>query len=363
MHGFERTASERGRWLGAPRVHGTRPPEPGHERIVVIRALRGLGDMLCVVPALRSLRAGAPDAHITCLGVPAGRWMLERYPQLIDAWLDLPAWPTIPEATGDPADTVRLLASVGGRFDLAVQLQGSGGPINRLAEELTSDVAAVHVQPRERVIVPDDRAVFARRWPTHGHEIERMAGLVRALGFPDTGTRLEFPVHPDDHAALPSALARPRRPIAVVHPGASRPDRRWSPDGFTAVARHLHHHGYQVVITGTSAELGVVGAVADGCTVGPWVLLDAPLGALAALLRRATVLVANDTGVAHLGVAVDVPTMVVGTTSDLERWGPIDQRRHATVRTTGQASVDLAHVTSRLDRMLAERRRGTALAG
>lgn len=359
MHGFERAATERGRWLGAPQVHDI----ADLRRIAVVRALGGLGDLLCLVPALRSLRAGAPAAHVTCVGVPAGRWLLERYPHLVDAWIDLPSWPTVPEADGDPADTVRLLAAVGGSFDLAVQLQGSGGPINRLTEELTSDIAAAHVSRGERVIVPDDRAVFARRWPSHGHEIERLCGLVRALGFPDGGTRLEFPVTTDDHAALPTALARPDRPLAVVHPGASRPDRRWSPDGFTAVARHLHERGHRVVITGTSAELGVVGAVADGCSVGPWVLLDAPLGAVAALLQRASVLVANDTGVAHLGVAVDVPTLVVGTTTDQARWGPMDQRRHATVCTTGQASVDLAHVTARLDRMLADRRHRDALAG
>ena len=169
MHGFERAATERGRWLGAPQVHDI----ADLRRIAVVRALGGLGDLLCLVPALRSLRAGAPAAHVTCVGVPAGRWLLERYPHLVDAWIDLPSWPTVPEADGDPADT----------------------------------------------------------------------------------------------------------------------------------------------------------------------------------------------GVAHLGVAVDVPTLVVGATTDQARWGPMDQRRHATVCTTGQASVDLAHVTARLDRMLADRRHRDALAG
>jgi hypothetical protein len=163
MHGFERTGADtaraRGRWLGAPRQHAAGT----YERIVVIRAVRGIGEMLCFVPALRSLRSGAPHAHITCVGLPAGRWMLDRFPQLLDAWIDLPSWPSVADTDGDPGDTVRMLAARGGRFDLAVQLQGPGGPINRLAEELSCDVAAVHVQAGERGIAPGDRAVFSRR--------------------------------------------------------------------------------------------------------------------------------------------------------------------------------------------------------
>jgi ADP-heptose:LPS heptosyltransferase len=331
---------------------------PPWREVAVIRALRGLGDMLCVVPTLRRIRAGVPDARLTCVGVPAGRWLLERFPELIDDWIDLPSWPSIPEAEGDPDDTIRMLAARAGTFDLVVQAQGSGGQINRLAEALSRDAVVAHVQPDEHVLPTGGHRWFTRPWPEVGHEAERLADLVAEVGFPTLPVRLEFPVRADDVRQLPRALAQPGgRPVAVVHPGASRADRRWSTDGFTAVARHLHHLGMQVVITGTAPELAVVGAVADGCSVVPWVLIDAPLGGTAALLRAATVLVANDTGVAHLGVAVDVPTLVVGTTSDLERWAPVDRRRHDAIRTTGHTPVDLQLVLARLDALL-ERTRG-----
>lgn len=328
-------------------------PDEAWREIAVIRALRGLGDLLCTVPALRRLRAGAPTSRITVIGVPAGRWLLDRHPELIDDWIDLPSWPTIPEAEGDPDDTVRLLETRAGTFDLVCQLQGSGGRINDLAMALTRDAAAVHVQPHEHLRPPAGRRVYARPWPDTGHEAERSASLLAELGFPALPVELEFPVRPDDVEQLPRALARPgSRPLAVVHPGASRADRRWSADGFAAVARHLHGAGLQVVVTGTSPELGVIGAVADGSSVVPWVMVDAPLGGMAALLRSATVVVSNDTGVAHLGVAVGTPTLVVGTTSDLDRWGPMNRTRHSIVRTTGHTPTDVQLVLARLDRLL-----------
>ena len=71
-------------------------------RVAVVRALAGPGEVLCLVPALRALRAGRPDAHVTVVGVPSGRWLAERRPDLVDDWIDLPAWPGVHDADGEP---------------------------------------------------------------------------------------------------------------------------------------------------------------------------------------------------------------------------------------------------------------------
>ncbi len=101
-------------------------------RIAVLRALQ-LGDLLCAVPALRSLRAGAPEAEIVLVGLPWARSFVARYPELLDGFREFPGYPGLPERPPVIDRIPSFLSEMqADRFDLAIQLQGSGPFVNPL---------------------------------------------------------------------------------------------------------------------------------------------------------------------------------------------------------------------------------------
>ncbi len=119
------------------------------QRIAIFRALQ-LGDMLCAVPAMRTLRRTYPDAHIALVGLPWASSFVERYAHLVDELIIFPGAIGFPEqAENDehlPAFEHDMRAR---RFDLAIQLHGSGGVANDLAERWQARTNAGFLKPGE----------------------------------------------------------------------------------------------------------------------------------------------------------------------------------------------------------------------
>ena len=301
-------------------------------RIGVVRALHGLGDMLCAVPALQALRRAHPQAHITLIGLPDGEWLLQRFGKVFDALMPFPGFPGVPEHPYSSDRLARFLRRVQQQpFDLAIQMHGSGVVTNVFTAMLGARSAAGlylpgNFRPRPGRFFP---------YPQHGPEASRWLHLTTQLGCPNDGDALAFPVSAEDRAALRAHatlgnLVESR--YVVIHPGARDPARRWPSDRFARVADALADQGYRIVLTGTVSERESACAVSAAMRADPVNAAgETSLGVAAALLERAALLVTNDTGISHLAAALRTPSVIVFVDSDPDRWAPPDRVLHRPV--------------------------------
>ncbi|HEX7021290.1 MAG TPA: glycosyltransferase family 9 protein [Trueperaceae bacterium] len=300
--------------------------------MVVVRALRGLGDMLCVVPALRALRAGLPRARITLLGLPEARSFVRRYSAYLDDFLEFPGFPGIPEKPVDARALPAFFRQVHDRhFDLALQMHGSGTFSNAFTVLLSARVTAgCYLDALSR---PNPETFMPYR--ARESEVRRWLALMTFLGMPAAGEFLEFPIDSHDlqeFDALEEARDLPPGSYVCIHPGANEDRRRWSPHKFAAVGDGLAARGLQVVLTGSAGERMLAAETAEAMRARPLDLSGrTSLGVLAVLLAGARLLVSNDTGVSHLADALRLPSVVVFLASDPERWAPLDRARHRVV--------------------------------
>jgi ADP-heptose:LPS heptosyltransferase len=304
--------------------HKTPPPH----RVVILRALK-LGDLLCAVPAFRAFRSAWPEAEIVLLGLPWAQTFVERYRGYLDGFRIFPGFPGLPECQPDIARIPAFLREMQEeRFDLAIQLHGSGPFVNPLLVLLGARRSAGFYLPGDYC---PDTELFCP-WPERGREVMRLLRLVEFLDLPTQGDHLDFPLRDADYRELEQIEGTEElRPgeYVCLHPGASVPERRWPPEWFAGIGAALARHGLRLVLTGSAAEAELTAAVTHMVRAPVLNLAGRTnLGSLAALLSRARLLVCNDTGVSHLADALGVPSIVLSTGDNPERWAPADRRLH-----------------------------------
>lgn len=301
--------------------------QPGS--LVIFRALQ-LGDMLCAVPALRALRAALPTTRIALVGLPWAAQFAERFPSYIDEFVAFPGHHSLPEQQVN-IDAVApfYTAMHKHRYDLALQLHGSGEVSNVIVQSFGARCVAGFGLP----VRHPGRDDFFFPYPDGGPEPLRLLELTEQLGAPSIGTHLEFPVTSADQRELSAsgvAGGLGSGPYLCVHPGARWRDKCWPPELFAWVADKLAtEFGVATVLTGSSNEAEMTAAVARHMRT-PVIDAAVPLsiGAMAALMSRAKLLLCNDTGVSHIAAGLKLLSVVVFSKADIRRWAPLDQQRH-----------------------------------
>lgn len=308
-------------------------------KIAVFRALQ-LGDMLCVVPALRALRAAFPVAHISLIGLPWAEEFVKRFSSYLDELIVFPAYPGLPEQY--PVDPQKVMSFIQQmqehQIDLLLQLQGNGSIVNPLMEKLGAAILAGFCQPDN--YCPDPTTFIT--YPDHLNEVQRHLRLLEHLNIPLKGDELEFPLTKEDYAAFRELqLPFNSGEYICVHPGSRGASRQWPPAYFAALADHFAAQGWAIVITGSASEVALaerVQAMMQGRALN--LAGKTTLGSLAVLILQAGALFSNCTGVSHLAAAVKTRSVIISMDGEPARWAPLNKRLHHMVDWTKQQDYE-----------------------
>ncbi len=152
-------------------------PSDAVRKIAVFRALF-LGDLLCTVPAFRSLRRCFPYAEMTLMGLPWAAEFVRRVPY-VDRFVAFPGYEGIREVPYCARQTRAFLAEAQATgYDIALQMHGNGHISNSFVAALGARLSLGYR------VSADDRLTFSLLYEHHQHEVLRWLALVAALGAP-----------------------------------------------------------------------------------------------------------------------------------------------------------------------------------
>jgi predicted lipopolysaccharide heptosyltransferase III len=325
-------------------------------RILLIK-LSAVGDVVQTMPVLNKLRARYPAARIDWLTVPAIAELLRPNPKISnviifarDDWRQ--PWRLKPYASA-----ARLAEQLrAARYDLVLDLQGQfrSGVIARVTG---APVRIGFGRPRAQAWeasarkLPDEARKHAWQGAREGawlaythfiplptldmHAVDRYLGVVPMLELDDGPADFTFPLPLAADGRVDALLRRhgiAGGELVVMAPSANWETKRWNGEKFAAVARHFLDRGCAVALVGAGNEreaCAVVAALAPGAKnlAGETTLTE-----LAALVRRARLVVSNDSGPMHLAVALGRPVVSIFGPTD-EVWAGPYRRPEAVVRT------------------------------
>ena len=303
---------------------------------ILIYNVNWRGDVLFSTPAIRAIKALYPDAHLACLVTPRCRGMLKGNPDINevlcfderrDRALHL-KWGLVRHVKQQSFDLAFLFHR---SFTRSLLLAMAGIP--RRIGYSTKGRGIFLTQP-----VPPPQGVV--------HKVDYFLGLAQAAGAHDSDRRYRFYVtHEDDTRAdkiLHTAGIGKEDPFVVLNPGGNWDPKRWPRERFAELAGRLEERfRYRIIVTGAPKDQILGDEISDKSPASVVSLCGkTTLGELGAVMRRARLVIANDTGPMHIAVGVDAPTLALFGPTRPELTGPIGEQ--ATVLYSGQGMDGLS---------------------
>jgi len=321
---------------GGPAAGG---PAAGGPRIAIVK-LSSLGDVIHALPVARALRQALPEAELTWIVEAREQAILRDHPDLDGVVpVDTRRWRRLLRRPSGVRAVWREVAEVrrrlrARRFDVAIDLQGlikSGALTAATCAPLRIGFAATHCRERLSAGFTNRRVTPP---PSAGHVVDQYLSVLSPLGIAPGPPQFHVPVRPVadrrmEELLVEHGIKRSDRLVAI-NPGAGRADKRWPIPRLTALAERLATEaGARILLLWGPDEAHLAREIRDGLSARAMLAPPTDLDELAGLLRRAALVVANDTGPLHLAAALGTPCLGLYGPTRSSRNGPYGVRCRA----------------------------------
>lgn len=299
-------------------------------RFLIIR-LSSIGDIVHTLPPVSALARTYPGAEIHWVVETRHAVLLEGNPSVHRVVeLDTLGWRKRLAAPEVLEEIVRgVLALREDDYDAAIDFQGlyKSAIISRLSR---SRQRLGFADPWLRE--PAAGVFYNERVSPHGcHVIEKNFSLVERLGVPSVSpAQWEFPLPRTaaDDGYVEKELASLRvKEFMVMNPGGEWQAKRWAPEQYADLIRHLgSEFGGKILLTGSPREEVLIEEILALAGSRDAHYFPSTLVQFIALVRRARLFLAGDTGPLHLAAAVSTPLVAIfgaaGSPNTPKRNGP-----------------------------------------
>ncbi|MEY2489151.1 MAG: heptosyltransferase [Verrucomicrobiota bacterium] len=285
---------------------------------ILLIQLKRIGDLILTTPAIAALREKFPEATLSLVVSPAVEGLLPAISG-VDKVLVV---------RGKADDALDWLALAWGKFDYCLDFTRNDRSsfltlLSRARKRITSDHPNLRTKIRAR-----GYNEFVESPVRFLHTVDYHLALLKPLGINDASRAIHLDL-PDSTVAAAEHLLRAAQAgheFVILHPGSARAEKFWEVDRWSQVIDHcMQERQMKCVLTGgrSALERTQIAAIKSS-TRSDVIDLSGKtdLLTLAALVRKARLLVTVDSAPMHFAAAWETPQVVLFGPTNPFHWHP-----------------------------------------
>ncbi|MCI0472236.1 MAG: glycosyltransferase family 9 protein [Ignavibacteria bacterium] len=303
------------------------------KNILIVRQHHQLGDMLCALPMYAAVRKKFSRSKITLVASPYnGKILQGTAEKYIDSILIYNKKSMISLA----GFMNKILSS---KFDLCIvpstaSISRTSHIICRLSGALYR-VGVNSIEGRQNRSAGYLNIKSDFKWDIRKkHQTERNLDIVRQIGCElntDEKSLVRLEIQDKENLFAEEFIRKNfpgGKPVAAFHPGAAKPQNRWSAEKFADLIEKISKkHGLNILLTNGPDDMPVTNKIVKELEERNIIHMAPllPITKLAAVLKKVAVFVSNDTGPMHIAGYVGAYVIgLFGPTHSYE-WGPVNK--------------------------------------